>query len=97
MRHIVLCKLRPGQGAAFDKVAADLRELSPRLLMGGLTSGQNVSPEGLARGYSHGFTIDFETFADLEAYLADPGHQAIGARLVALCEGGVNGLLVVDI
>ncbi len=97
IRHIVLCKLRPGQDQAFAGIMAQLAALSPRLTMGQMTYGADISPEGIGRGYSHGFTIDFPDIAARDTYLEDPTHQAIGARLVALCDGGVSGILVVDI
>ena len=56
-----------------------------------------LRPEGLQRGLNAGFTIDFADAAARDAYLADPGHAAAGARLVAAAEGGVDGLVVVDL
>ena len=32
-----------------------------------------------------------------DAYLADPVHQAIGARIVAAAEGGIDGVFVFDV
>ena len=96
IRHTVLCKLRDGCEAAFETVCADLRALSPRLAMGPFTCGPNISPEGLNRAHTHGFAIDFPDRDALAAYLNDAEHQEIGARLVGLCEGGIEGLLVMD-
>jgi len=60
-------------------------------------SGANVSPEGLARGFTHAFTVDFADVAARDAYLVHPAHQAAGARLVAAAQGGIDGLLVIDL
>ena len=97
IRHIVLCKLSAGCEAAFESIVADLEGLTSHLSMGQVRHGTNTSPEGLERGYLHGFTIDFPDQASLQTYLDDADHKAIGARLVDLCEGGIDGLLVLDI
>lgn len=57
----------------------------------------NISPETpVVHGFSDMFWFDFATVTDRDAYLADPDHQAIGARLVAAV-GGLDGILVCDI
>ena len=94
IQHIVLCKIRAEVSA--DEVAAiwaaldAVRDVVPG--MGAASFGENVSPEGLARGYTHGFVIAFEDAAARDAYLVAPEHKAAGARLVAACEGGVEGV-----
>ena len=98
IRHIVLCKVSPKADA--DEVAAvwtglaALRGVVPGLLASHF--GADVSSEGIARGYTHGFTMDFKDKAALEGYLVHPAHVRAGARLVGICEGGVEGVLVVD-
>jgi hypothetical protein len=79
-------------------IQADLAALRDHLSgMGPVLFSGNVSPEGLSQGYAHGFTIDFDSAAARDAYLVDPAHQKAGGRLVAALEGGVNGLIVVDL
>lgn len=57
----------------------------------------NVSPETpVINGFYDLFWFDFADTASRDAYLADPDHQAMGARLVAAV-GGLDGLLVCDI
>jgi catechol 2,3-dioxygenase-like lactoylglutathione lyase family enzyme len=96
VRHVVLCKVIAGQEEAFTEVMAGLEALRERLVMGPMVWGPNGSPEGFDRGYNFGFTIDFPTGEARDLYLADAGHQALGARLCKCCEGGAEGLLVVD-
>lgn len=48
------------------------------------------------KGYQEGFQIDFADAAARDAYLADPDHQATGAKLVAASIGGVDGIFVFD-
>jgi catechol 2,3-dioxygenase-like lactoylglutathione lyase family enzyme len=96
VRHVVLCKVIDGRQSAFAEVMTELDGLRDRLIMGPMVWGPNASPEGLDRGYSHVFSIDYPTAKERDAYLVHPDHKALGAKLVALCEGGVDGLCVVD-
>jgi hypothetical protein len=96
--HCVFLKIRPDAAPAV--VEAGFQALAA--LMGqveGLTGyrwGPNVSSEGLSRGYTHGFVMTFDTPAARDAYLPHPGHQAAAAQLVAVTEGGVEGIVVLD-
>jgi hypothetical protein len=65
--------------------------------MGPVHFSANVSPEPFARGFTHGFTVDFDDDVARDAYLAHPEHQRAGARLVAALAGGTDGLLVIDL
>lgn len=98
LRHVVLLRFRPDipREEIADMFAAvdALKPLVPGLLA--FTGGRNVSPEGLARDYTHGFTVDFVDATARDAYLVHPAHQAAGARLVAAALGGVDGLIVLD-
>ena len=99
IRHLVLVRFRPdvaaSEIAAIFAALADLRGHMPG--MRDFHAGANVSPEELARGYSHAITIDFFDSESRDAYLIDAAHKAAGARLVAACAGGVEGVLVVDL
>ena len=98
IRHCVLIRARPDrEPGELEAVLVDLAALRQRLPgMLSFASGADVSPEGLQRGYTHAFTIDFTDLAARDAYLADADHKALGARLVATAEGGRNGILVLD-
>jgi hypothetical protein len=98
IRHIVFTKLRTDLPAnEIEEIFAELAALQP-LLPGLLafSGGPNLSPEGLDRGYSHGFTVDFTDAAARDAYFIHPAHQKAGARLVAATVGGIEGLAVLD-
>ena len=103
IRHIVLVRFREGVPPEDRAALRDtLRDLEVGASGGaaayqGFAFGSNVSPEGLAQGFDTGFTIDFADAAARDAYLVDPGHQALGARLVVAAEGGLKGLIVLDI
>ena len=98
IRHVVLVRFRegvaPGEISAIFGALADLRRLLPGLT--GFAHGADVSPEGLSRGHTHAFTVDFADAAARDAYLALPEHEAAGARLVRAAEGGLAGLTVLD-
>lgn len=61
-----------------------------------LTHGVNIDMEGKSPGYPYGFIARFEDRDALARYAADARHQALGARLVALC-GGPDRITVYDI
>ncbi|MHB2167431.1 Dabb family protein [Alsobacter sp. R-9] len=99
IRHVVL--IRPSASAtardvsaAMEKVAA-LKGVIPGIL--DVRHGPDVSPEGLGRGYAMGFVVDFADAAARDAYLPHPEHQKAGAALVAVAEGGIDGILVFDL
>ena len=59
--------------------------------------GPNLDFEQKSQAYDSGFVI---TFADRAAHLAyeqHPKHVALGGELVAMCEGGHNGIIVFDL
>ena len=57
----------------------------------------NLVGLSIARGYTHGFTMDFADTAARDAYLVHPDHISAGGRLCACAEGGRDGVLVVDL
>ena len=98
IRHVVLFKLKPGVDAkTVDQVLSALKDLQtkiPGILS--ISTGHDNSPEGLQRGHTHGFTVDFIDAAARDAYLPHPAHETVGAMIVGITEGGVNGICVVD-
>jgi Stress responsive A/B Barrel Domain len=99
IRHIVLIRFRPDvtEAAIATMFAAlpMLRDKLPGCLA--VASGRSESPEGIERGYLHGFTADFADWAALEAYQADPDHEAFGGTLAANAVAGLDGILVFDL
>jgi hypothetical protein len=62
-----------------------------------VTSGPNVSPEGLDRGYRHGFVIDFDHAAARDAYLAHPDHVAFAeGTVIPALAAGRDSIVVFD-
>jgi len=98
IRHCVFGKVRVDVGEAeLAAIHADLEALRGAIAgMGPVAFGVNVSPEPFARGFTHGFTVDFRDAAARDAYLVHPDHGRAGARMVAALEGGTGGLFVLD-
>ena len=58
----------------------------------------NISVElPLVRDFNHMFWFDFKDLAVRDAYLINEQHQQVGANIVALLEGGADGVFVCDV
>lgn len=97
--HCVFCAIRPGADPA--ELRAVMDELGAlRSEVDGMVEfrhGPNRDYEGKSARHPYGFVI---AFRDRDAHLAydgHPRHKAAGARLVALCEGGYDGIAVYDL
>ena len=98
IRHCVFIRFKADISAAErTSILADIAALQP-LVPGYLSVeiGPNVSPEGLGKGYTDGFIIDFKDAAARDAYLVHPAHEKAGGRIVAAADGGVDGVFVYD-
>lgn len=97
--HAVYLALRPDHDAGdLAEVMAALAALVGRIEgFAAFAHGPNIDAEGKSPGYPYGFVCTFEGRAPLDRYAADPGHRALGARLVALCTGGAAGIMVFDL
>ena len=95
---MVLFKLRPDvPQAEIGGIFADLAGLADAI--DGITSfagGAYASPEGLQRGYTHGFCMTFASAAARDAYLPHPAHEVVKARVVKALAGGVASALAFD-
>ncbi|MFM9433415.1 hypothetical protein ACFDR9_000452 [Janthinobacterium sp. CG_23.3] len=94
LRHIVLCAFRDDateqQVALLRREFALLKEYIPQVRH--FECGVNVSPEGLADGFTDCFTLTFADAAGRDAYLIDPAHL----RFVELLKPSLAKVLVVD-
>jgi Stress responsive A/B Barrel Domain len=98
IRHVVLFKLKSGvEAKTIKEVLSALKALQTKLPgIISISTGRDNSPEGLQRGHTHAFTVDFIDAAARDAYLPHPAHQAVGAMIVGITEGGMDGICVVD-
>jgi len=98
VKHVVLLRFKPQTSAdtVADLFAAleTLRHKVPGLL--DVSAGINSSPEGLAKGFTHGFVMTFADAASRDAYLPHPDHEAIKEKLLLWIDGGADGVLVMD-
>ena len=100
IRHIVLLRFPDSVSREIrESIFADLSALQNHLQgVIGFHAGPNVSVEGdLRRGNMDGFWFDFEDTAARDTYLVDEAHKAVGARIIAHTEGGIDGVTVFDI
>ena len=99
LRHIVLLRFRETvPQATRDALMADLAAVVSAVSgCGNFHAYRNVSVEApMIKGFRDGFTLDFADETARDAYLADPAHAAVGARIVAETEGGADGVIVFD-
>jgi quinol monooxygenase YgiN len=94
LRHLVLLRFKADAGV--DAVAAIERAFVA--LQGQIDGvrdiewGTDVSPEGLAKGYTHAFMLSFDDAAARDAYLPHSAHQGFVAQLKPL----LDDVLVID-
>ncbi len=98
IRHIVLmkCKSEVSQQEINDVLAAleALKNTIPGILA--VDTGENNSPEGINRGYTHGFTMDFADEQARETYLPHPEHKKVQAKMQKILDKSADCVLVFD-
>ncbi len=80
-----------------DRVFAELSELKSRIP--GLLSfsgGAYSSPEGMSKGFTHGFCMTFRDAAARDVYLPHPEHERVKKLVFALLDGGLDGVVAFD-
>lgn len=96
--HMVLLKVRKDVPAKnVERVFGEIGALKSRIA--GITSyswGPYSSPEGLGRGYTHGFCMTFRDAASRDAYLPHPEHEKVKESVLSILDGGVDGVLAFD-
>ncbi len=88
VRHILLLQAAP------TSTAEDIEACRAALgaLVGSVPGlidfhwGQNIGPEHRRGGFTHGFTMDFEDRASLDAYGPHPQHKPAAAKVRATFE-----------
>ena len=94
--HVVIFKYKPGVSVAHIQQVTDAFRALQHRIAGILRfeQGINNSPEGLNQGFTHIYTLTFESAQARDAYLPHPEHQAFGALVQGL--EIVDGVFVVD-
>jgi hypothetical protein len=99
IQHVVLLRLPHDHDAG--RLAAAMRQLAG--LTGrvhGMTAfhhGPNADFENKSGLYGYGFVATFTGREAHLAYEAHPEHRQAGSELVAMCEGGYDGIFVADL
>jgi len=99
IRHVVMLELNPGHDALeLADVMAGLGKLVGKIDgFKAFEHGPNRDLEKKSQAYPYGFICTFEDEASLRGYAVHPDHKAQGARLVAMCQGGADGIMVMDL
>jgi hypothetical protein len=98
VKHVALMRLRSNVPQktidhVFSELAA-LRRKIPGLL--NFSGGAYSSPEGLDKGFTHGFVMTFADEASRNGYLPHPEHERVKQEILPLLDGGLEGVIVFD-
>lgn len=98
VKHAVLLrfKLQTPVAAVKEVFAAldGLRKKIPGLL--DFSGGPYSSPEGLNKGFTHGFVMTFADEASRNGYLPHPDHEVVKAKIMPLLDGGLDAVVAFD-
>jgi hypothetical protein len=98
VKHAVLLRFKPDlpPQKALELLAevGGLQDKIPGIL--DFSGGAYSSPEGMNKGYTHGFVMTFADEASRDAYLPHPEHEVVKAKILEALDGGVDGVVAVD-
>ncbi|MBL8803661.1 MAG: Dabb family protein [Planctomycetes bacterium] len=98
IHHVVLLKLR--RDITTERVKEVFAQIgSMKAHIPGLKSyhhGPYSSPEGLNKGFTHGFTMTFDNAASRDTYLWHPEHEKVKAAVLGCLDGGLDGVVAFD-
>ena len=98
IHHLVLLKVKKNvPKAQVDQVFAEIGGLRKKIP--GISSfawGPYSSPEGLNKGFTHGFAMTFTDAKARDAYLPHPEHEQVKALVLAILDGGLDAALAFD-
>ena len=96
--HMVLLRFRSDAAPAeIDSVFSELSKLQskvPGLLS--FSGGAYSSPEGMHKGFTHGFCMTFRDAASRDVYLPHPEHEQVKRLVFGLLDGGLDGVVAFD-
>jgi hypothetical protein len=96
--HMVLLRIRKDvPQTKVDEVLGELAGLRGKVPgIVGFSCGKYSSPEGLHRGFTHGFCMTFADAAARDAYLPHPEHEKVKQSVLAVLDGGLDGVIAFD-
>ena len=88
VKHIAFLKFKKEiSEAQIASIYVDLAGLKQQIQgLTEFTGGPYSSPEGLNKGFTHAFTMNFIDEAARDAYLPHPDHEVVKNKLVPLLE-----------
>jgi hypothetical protein len=96
--HMVLLRFRSDAAPSeIDRVFSELAGLQskvPGLLS--FSGGAYSSPEGMHKGFTHGFCMTFRDAASRDVYLPHPEHERVKRLVFGLLDGGLDGVVAFD-
>lgn len=96
--HAVLLRVKKTTPKSeIDRVFQSLAGLKgkiPGLLT--FSGGPYSSPEGMNKGFTHGFVMTFTDPAARDVYLPHPEHEKVKKLVLAILEGGLDGVVAFD-
>src|ERR1043166_5775576 len=98
VKHVVLLRIRRDLSpSAVEQLFAQIAAL--RHTISGIFDFSwrpYSSPEGLQRGFTHGFVMTFVDEASRDAYLPHPEHERVKAQILAALDGGLDAAVAFD-
>ena len=96
--HMVLLRIRKDAARKdVDRVFSELALLQrkiPGLLS--FSGGPYSSPEGMQKGFTHGFCMTFADAAARDVYLPHPEHERVKSLVLQVVDGGLDGVVAFD-
>jgi hypothetical protein len=84
IQHMVVLKLKPTTSESeiedLFRQLAELQQCIPGITY--FAAGKYASPEGLNKGFTHGFLFTFASAAARDAYLPHPAHERLKAAII---------------
>jgi len=96
--HAVLLRVKPSVPKdEVERVFAALAGLGRRIPgLESFAGGAYFSPEGMNKGFTHGFVMTFADAAARDAYLPHPEHEKVKAQVLEILDGGLDGVVAFD-
>ena len=91
IRHVVHFKFKKeATPAQVEKITEEFAALKKKIdAVESMEWGTNSSPEGLDKGFTHCWIVNFKTAKDRDAYLVHPAHKAFVEILLPLLEEAI--------
>jgi hypothetical protein len=96
--HVVLLRVKTNTPQKeIDGMFAALASLKERIRgLSTFSGGPYSSPEGMNKGFTHGFVMTFMDAAARDAYLPHPEHEKVKKLVLGVLDGGIDGVVAFD-